>query len=124
MSRATALTKKQRRAICLQKLGEGMGVSQLTSHVAETMGVSRRQARRIVRDAQEQFAGDYAETEDGHKLFEVVHALERVVHEGLKKGDFSNVVGACKQLNSMLRLGADQKSIRPPHSHRPWRTWS
>ena len=124
MTRATAQTKKERRAECLRLLGEGMGIHQLTTHVAERWGVSRRQARRYVRAAQEQFAGDYAETEDGHKMFEVVHALERVVHEGLKKGDLSNVVGASKLLNSMLRLGADQKSIRPPHSHRPWRTWS
>ena len=124
MTRATAQTKKERRAICLQKLGEGMGIHQLTTHVAETMGVSRRQARRIVRDAQESFAADYLETEDGHKLFEVVHALELVIHRGLQKGDLSSVVGATKQINAMLRLGADQKAIRPPASHRPWRMQS
>jgi len=122
--RATAQTKKQRKAECLRLLGEGMGIYQVTSHVAETWGVSRRQARRIVRDAQESFAADYLQIEDTHKLFEICHAMELVIHRGLKKGDLASVVGATKQLNAMLRLGADKKSIRPPTSHWPWRTWS
>ena len=124
MTRATAQTKKERRAECLRLLGEGMGVHQLTTHVAERWGVSRRQARRYVRDAQESFAADYLQTEDTHKLFELTHALEMVIHRGLQKGDLSSVVGATKQLNAMLRLGADQKAIRPPASHRPWRMQS
>ena len=32
----------------------------------------------------------------------------------MEKGQYSNTIGAIKLLNKMLRLGADQKSMRAP----------
>ena len=46
--RATVSEKKQRRAYVLRMIGEGWGLSELTTHVADLWGLSRKQARRYV----------------------------------------------------------------------------
>ena len=46
--RTTVSEKKQRRAYVLRMIGEGWGLSELTTHVADLWGLSRKQARRYV----------------------------------------------------------------------------
>ena len=76
-------------------------------------GLSRAQARRYVKDAHAEFVNDY-EVEDSGLLFACIDKLERVARTSMEKGQYSNTIGAIKLLNEMLRLGADQKSMRAP----------
>jgi hypothetical protein len=92
-------------------IGEGWGLSELTTHVQDSWGLSRAQARRYVKDAHTEFVNVY-EVEDKGLLFACIDKLERVVRISMEKGQYSNTIGAIKLLNEMLRLGADQKSIR------------
>ena len=111
--RATVSEKKQRRAYVLRMIGEGWGLSELTTHVADLWGLSRKQARRYVSEAHVEFVNDY-EVEDKGLLFACIEKLERVARTSMEKGQYSNTIGAIKLLNEMLRLGADQKSMRAP----------
>ena len=112
--RATVSEKKQRRAYVLRMIGEGWGLSELTTHVQDSWGLlSRAQARRYVKDAHTEFVNDY-EVEDSGLLFACIDKLERVARTSMEKGQYSNTIGAIKLLNEMLRLGADQKSMRAP----------
>ena len=52
--------------------------------------------------------------EDKGLLFACIDKLERVARTSMEKGQYSNTIGAIKLLNEMLRLGADQKSMRAP----------
>ena len=110
--RATVSEKKQRRAYVLRMIGEGSGLSELTTHVQNSWGLSRAQARRYVKDAHVEFVNDYEVEDKG--LFSCIDKLERVARTSMEKGQYSNTIGAIKLLNEMLRLGADQKSMRAP----------
>ena len=48
--RATVSEKKQSRTYVLRMIGEGWGLSELTTHVQDSWGLSRAQARRYVKD--------------------------------------------------------------------------
>ena len=111
--RVTVSEKKQRRAYVLRMIGEGWGLSELTTHVQDSWGLSRAQARRYVKDAHVEFVNDY-EVENKSLLFACIDKLERVARTSMEKGQYSNTIGAIKLLNEMLRLGADQKSMRAP----------
>ena len=56
--RATVSEKKQRRAYVLRMIGEGWGLSELTTHVADLWGLSRKQVRRYVSEAHVEFVND------------------------------------------------------------------
>ena len=111
--RATVSEKKQRRAYALCMIREGWGLSELTTHVQDSWGLSRAQARRYVKDAHVEFVNDY-EVEDKGLLFACIDKLERVARTSMEKGQYSITIGAIKLLNEILRLGADQKSMRAP----------
>ena len=111
--RATVSEKKQSRTYVLRMIGEGWGLSKLTTHVQDLWGLSRAQARRYVKDAHTEFVNDY-EVEDSDLLFACIDKLERVARTSIEKGQYFNTIGAIKLLNEMLRLGADQKSMRAP----------
>ena len=81
--------------------------------MADLWGLSRKQARRYVSEAHVEFVNDY-EVEDKGLLFACIDKLERVARTSMEKGQYSNTIGAIKLLNEMLRLGADQKSMRAP----------
>ena len=109
--RATVREKKQRRAYVRRMIGAGLGLSELTTHVQDSWGLSLAQARLYVKDAHTEFVNDY-EVEDSGLLFACIDKLERVARTSMEKGQYSNTIGAIKLLNEMLRLGADQKSMR------------
>ena len=111
--RATVSEKKQRRAYVLRMIGEGWGLSELTTYVQDSWGLSRAQARRYVKDAHAEFVNDY-EVEDSGLLFACIDKLKRVARTSMEKGQFSNTIGAIKLLSEMLRLGADHKSMHAP----------
>ena len=82
--RATVSEKKQRRAYVLRMIGEGWGLSELTTHVADLWGLSRKQARRYVSEANAEFVNDY-EAENSCFLFACIDKLERVARTSAKK---------------------------------------
>jgi hypothetical protein len=86
--RATVSEKKQRRAYVLRMIGEGWGLSELTTHVQDLWGASRAQARRYVKDAHVEFVNDY-EVEDSGLLFACIDKLERVARTSMEKGQYS-----------------------------------
>jgi hypothetical protein len=75
--RATVSEKKHRRAYVLHMIGEGWGLSELTTHVQDLWGLSRAHARRYFKDAHAEFINDY-EVEDKGLLFTCIDKLERV----------------------------------------------
>ena len=56
--RANVSEKKQRRAYVLRMIGEGWGLSELTTHVQDLWGLSRAQDRRYIKDAHTAFIDD------------------------------------------------------------------
>ena len=48
LKRVTAREKKQRHEWAVQQIDAGMGLSELTTHTAETWGYSRRNARDVM----------------------------------------------------------------------------
>ena len=68
---------------------------------------------RYISEVHAQFVNDN-EVEDSGLLFACIDKLERVARTSMEKGQYSNTIGAIKLLNEMLRLGADQKSMRAP----------
>ena len=50
-------------------------------------------------------------------VFQSVVRLERTARKAEECGQFAVVVGCVAQLNNMIALGADQKSIRGHRSH-------
>ena len=99
--RATVSEKKRRRAYVLRMIGEGWGLSELTTHVQDSWGLSRAQARRYVKDAHTEFVNDY-EVEDSGLLFACIDKLERVARTSMEKGQYSNTIGAIKLLQELL----------------------
>ena len=79
---------------------EGWGLSELTTHVQDLWGLSRAQVRRYVKDAHVEFVNDY-EVEDKGLLFACIDKLERVARTSMKKGQYSNKIGAIKFLGEM-----------------------
>ena len=76
------------------------GLSELMTHVADLWGLSRKQARRYVSEAHVEFVNDY-EVEDSDLLFACIDKRERVARTSMKKGQYSNNIGAIKFLGEM-----------------------
>ena len=97
----------------LHKIGEVWCLSELTTHVADQWGLSRKQARRYDDEANAEFGNDY-EVGDSGLLLACIEKLERVARISMEKGQYSNTIGAIKLLNEMPRLGAEKKLMRSP----------
>ena len=69
-------------------------------YVQDLWGLSRAQARRYVKDAHAEFVNDF-EVEDSDLLFGCIDKLERVARTSMKKGQYSNTIGAIKFLGEM-----------------------
>ena len=122
-TRVTKSQKKQRHLWAMKKIDQGVGFSELASLVAETWGCSRREARRVVTEAQEEwmdlaFGDDNVDQRD--LLFQCIARLERTARKAEESGNNACVIGAVAQMNRMLSLGADTRGFRghPTHAYR------
>ena len=79
------------------------------------MGGSRRQARRVVTEANKEwmdlaFGDDNVDQRD--LLFQCIARLERTARKAEEAGNYACVIGAVAQMNRMMALGSDQRGFR------------
>ena len=94
--RVTKEEKQQRHKWAMRKIDQGVGFSELASLVAETWGCSRRNTRRVVSDAHEEwidvaFGDDKIDQCD--LLFQCVARLERTARKAEEAGNYACVIG-------------------------------
>ena len=86
------------------------------------MGVSRRQARTVVKEAHKEWLDAFNDQDINQRdlLFQCIARLERTARKAEESGQFAVVVGCVAQLNKMMALGADKKGFRgyPTHAYR------
>ena len=95
--RVTKEEKQQRLEWAMKQIDKGVGFSELASLVAETWGCSRRQARRVVTQAHQEWmdlAFGAEEIDQRDLLFQSVARLERTAHKAEESGQFAVVVGS------------------------------
>ena len=104
----------ERRQVALQKVSNGMGISEVVDFVSAEWGCSRRNARDVVCAAHKDWldaAYGSEEIDQRDLLFQQVGRLERIARKAENAGQFSAAVGAITALNRMMALGADQKGF-------------
>ena len=92
-----------------------LGITSLTS---ETWGVTRRQARTVVKEAHKEWLDAFNDEDINQRdlLFQCLGRLERTARKAEESGNFACVIGAVQLMNRMMALGADQAGFR---GHRP-----
>ena len=100
----------------VRELLKGRSGPALTAELAESQGISRRQARRVVALAYQTVQADIEETDISRPqlVAQLVHCLQTAMAQALASQHPSAVVGTARELRELLGLGADQQQ-----SHRP-----
>ena len=116
--RVTTSEKKQRHEWAIRQIDAGMGLSELTALTAETWGVTRRQARTVVKEAHQEWLDAFNDEDINQRdlLFQCLGRLERTARKAEESGNFACVIGAVQLMNRMMALGADQAGFRG-HRH-------
>ena len=117
--RVTKEEKAQRQHWAVAQIDKGVGFSELTSLTAETWGVSRRQARTVVKEAHKEWLDAFNDQDINQRdlLFQCIARLERTARKAEESGNDACVIGAVAQMNRMLSLGADTRGFRSQPSH-------
>ena len=117
--RVTKEEKAQRQHWAVAQIDKGVGFSELTSLTAETWGVSRRQARTVVKEAHKECLAAFNDQDINQRdlLFQCLGRLERTARKAEESGNYACVIGAVAQMNRMMALGADQKGFRGHRTH-------
>ena len=115
--RVTKEEKQQRQQRAVAQIDKGVGFSELTSLTSETWGVTRRQARTVVREAHKEWLDAFNDEDINQRdlLFQCLGRLERTARTARKaeeSGYFACVIGAVQLMNRMMALGADQAGFR------------
>ena len=107
--------KQQRHEWAMKQIDKGVGFSELASLTSKTWGVTRRQARTVVKEAHKEWLDAFNGEDINQRdlLFQCLGRLERTAEES---GNFACVIGAVQLMNRMMALGADQAGFR---GHRP-----
>jgi hypothetical protein len=106
----------------VRELLKGRSGPALTAELAETHGISRRQARRVVALGYKQIQADIEETDISRPqlVAQLVHCLQTAMAQALASQHPSAVVGTARELRELLGLGAEQQQ-----QHRPMvKRWS
>ena len=116
--RVTKEEKEQRQQWAVAQIDKGVGFSELTSLTSETWGVTRRQARTVVKEAHKEWLDAFNDEDINQRdlLFQCLGRLERTARKAEESGNFACVIGAVQLMNRMMALGADQKGFRG-HRH-------
>ena len=117
--RVTKEEKQQRQQWAVAQIDKGVGFSELTSLTSETWGVTRRQARTVVKEAHKEWLDAFNDEDINQRdlLFQCLGRLERTARKAEESGNFACVIGAVQLMNRMMALGADQKGFRCHSNH-------
>ena len=115
MARASKAELELRIGEAASMLSQGSGATVVTSHVAETYRLSRRQARRITAAAYEVLVQDleYVDLSRPQMTAQLVANLQSAIQKSLVLGRTASVASNARALIELCGLGADQK-----HMHR------
>lgn len=102
-------TAAHRAQLAFDHLLQGHSGSATVAYLAETTGISQRQARRDVAAAYERLQRDIEDCGiDRRKLTaQLVHGLQEALAKALATNHTSSVVGAARELRELLRLNGD-----------------
>ena len=107
--RVTKEEKEQRQQWAVAQIDKGVGFSELTSLTSETWGVTRRQARTVVKEAHKEWLDAFNDEDINQRdlLFQCLGRLERTARKAEESGNFACVIDAVQLMNRMMALGAD-----------------
>jgi hypothetical protein len=107
----------------VRRLMECRSTTAVVTLLADEWGVSRRSAQRIVARAHQQLVADLDETERTHLTAQLCHGLMEAMAQALKSGNSGAVVGAARELRSLVGLGpgnAPTRSTFSTYSNGKW----
>ena len=112
MSRASKAELELRIGEAASMLAEGNGASVVTSHVAETYRLSRRQARRITAAAYELLVQDLEDVDlsSPQMTAQLVANLQSAIQKSLVLGRTSSVASNARALIELCGLGLDRNN--------------
>lgn len=98
----------------VRELLKGRSGPSLTAEVAETQGISRRQARRVVALAYQTLQADIDEADISRPqlVSQLVHCLQTAMAQALASQHPSAVVGTARELRELLGLGVNHHMPR------------
>jgi hypothetical protein len=88
--------------------------SQVVAELADSEGISRRSARRYVARALDAIKADTESVDRPQLVALLVDALNRSIAMGLERHQPAVVIGAARELDSLLGLGASHR--QSPHT--------
>lgn len=108
MTRATTKTMAERVDELAQMILSGSSNTTCALHAAQQWGLSRRQSYRLLQKAWQQIKDDVNEVgvDRQEMLSWCIHQLQAAAADGIKRGQGSVTVGAVRQLDVLLGLGA------------------
>jgi hypothetical protein len=101
---------RQAEALLLQRRSP----SQVVAELAEAQGISRRSARRYVARALDAIKADTESVDRPQLVALLVDALNRSIAMGLERHQPAVVIGAARELDALLGLGASHR--QGPHT--------
>ena len=102
----------ERRQVALQKVSNGMGISEVVDFVSAEWGCSRRTARRDCHWALEELQLGLDTHDLAHLISHMATTLQRVSLKAEMSGQYASAIGAQRLLYDLLvsrRLDADAK---------------
>ena len=108
-----------------RELLKGRSGPSLTAELADTHGISRRQARRVVALAYQQLQADIdgADISRPQLVAQLIHCLQTAMAQAMASGHPSAVVGTSRELRELLGLSGEQQP-HYGHHHPRGRRWS
>jgi hypothetical protein len=94
--------------------------SQVVAELAEIWGLSRRQSRRYVTRALDAIKADTESVDRSQLVSLLVDALNRSIAMGLERHQPAVVIGAARELDSLLGLGANHRQMQHSPMVRRW----
>jgi hypothetical protein len=100
--RRSVVELEQRRQEVLRMLGDGWGTSELTSHLTDAWGCSRRTARRAVNAGLQELVADLEPVQAAQMLASLVARAERIARKAEECGQYGAAIGAVRTLNELV----------------------
>lgn len=108
---ASVTARAQRLDWAVRRLMECRSTSAVVAQMADEWGMSRRQCQRVVGQAHQQLVADLegAGIDRQHLVAQITHGLMESMGKALASDQPSAVIGAAKQLDALLGLGASHQ---------------